>query len=236
MNGDTRLPLVRRAVFVLVVLALPAHAYGQGPPPVPDSIGPRSGWRQLAGEWTDGCTYFADLDEDGLIDYRRVAVPCGSFNHLIWFDRDGDGFFDAEDTGGDPVAVPVLGDPIMAVGPDATVPCFGSWPEPTRPHRLARPLTSTLLTENEFRHASLVYPALPVEGYLIRFYRDGAVESENFPADVHWRIDGEHTLLIETDAGGHPYTYDARCGTLLREVPFGDGRVSMEIRLVENGD
>lgn len=228
-----RLTLASVGVLVATAIVAPTTALAQEPPSVPDRIGPRSGWRLHQGEWTDGCVYFADQDGDGRIDYRRAADPCGSFNHRFWLDRDGDGFFDREDTGGDPVPVPLLGERIMATEPGEPVPCFSFWPEPSRPHRLARPLTPELVTLNEFRLGSIAYSVLPADGYPLRFLRDGGVQSENLPADQRWRIDGTHTLVIGPDPGGHRYTYDERCGTLLRDLSFGGGRVSMEIRLLE---
>jgi hypothetical protein len=44
-------------------------------------------WVQHGGE-------IADHNADGQVDYIRIVDPPYSYNHLVWIDRDYDGYFD----------------------------------------------------------------------------------------------------------------------------------------------
>ncbi len=219
--------------FLAIFGSNASSASAQGSP-VPEAILPSEGWEFLNGEWRKDCVFYADQDRDGRIDYRRAPTPCGSFNHLVWFDRDGDGFFDADTTDGEPIRVPAISRPMLTRESGERVPCSLWSGIPSTPHVLAAALTSELLVEHEFRHFSVVYPVSPAGGYPIGFNPDGTVESENF-RDMRWRISEDGALVIEAAPGvHHEWRYDERCGTLFRELEFGEGRAASEIYMVED--
>lgn len=72
---------------------------------------PEHGWKWNGVSWTQTRMELADHNGDGRFDYFRWQKPPGGYTHWVWFDRDGDGFFD-EGCGrpieGDAIAVPVM--------------------------------------------------------------------------------------------------------------------------------
>ncbi len=60
-------------------------------------ISEATGWRAInRNSWVRDNVEVADHNGDGLIDYRRVQDPPGSYRHVIWTDTDTDGYFDQE--------------------------------------------------------------------------------------------------------------------------------------------
>ena len=60
-------------------------------------ISEATGWRASGkNSWVRDNVEVADHNGDGLIDYRRVQDPPGSYRHVIWSDTDADGYFDQE--------------------------------------------------------------------------------------------------------------------------------------------
>ena len=72
-----------------------SRALLDGTPPTQLPPIPAAGWTAAAASgWTRDSAQVADYDDDGVVDYIRIQDPPGSYNHVVWIDRDRDGVFD----------------------------------------------------------------------------------------------------------------------------------------------
>ena len=98
-------------------------------------------------------------------------------------------------------------------------PCFG-WPQRMLLHG---PLTSDALVQFRWELGSWIFNAYSYDGFPIRFFQDGRVETKNLALVTKWRLDPTDRLelLHDNQRVAYVFTYDASCGALV-SAPAND--------------
>jgi len=94
-------------------------------------------------------------------------------------------------------------------------------------------LSRETLVNNQFGLFSLVYPALPGNGYPVHFDDEGIMHGSQFDGAL-WEIkDGD--LLVKSNDGeiSRVFVYDLKCNSLASDLKTGDQTVLMELAIIQ---
>ena len=120
--------------------------------------------------------------------------------------------------------------PARSAGAIPTPACL--WGEVEKPDPRMLTLEHGFLVREEFRLGSRVYPAMPADGFPIRFLDGGVLESKQYPPGTWWAlIHGALKIVRPEGLPSDVYSLDPACGTLVSRHGRDEKTIRHEIRL-----
>ncbi|WP_395373639.1 hypothetical protein [Marinicella sp. W31] len=100
-------------------------------------------------------------------------------------------------------------------------------------NRELRLLTDEMLVNNQFSLFSVIYPAMPSDGYPIVFNFNGQIGPGQLQGS-EWKVQNKSLIINEKNTNESIYTYNKKCNSLTNRIETDYAVINFEIAIIKS--